>query len=277
MVTMVALQVVLFQLVYRRVGRALPGFLLGATEHPPAVASAVARLRDGAGRWRAVAGVVLLVVLGGAAVAGLDGSAARLTVAGVSLVSSFLLVAGYVRDRLAIARVAAQVPAPRVRSALVSRRSLSELYSPVWEVAIMAVWFVAAVPVARGLMAAPGSPALLVLGLAQVAVAVGGLVFVVWYSGHGGQLPQRVRSRLGEEMGMEVDRSLRRAEMQALLASRAGILVLLGLKAAARTGAAGDASRMLDVAGWAVAAALLVVFGIYLVATARVAARAGVG
>lgn len=275
-VTVVALQVVVFQLAYRRLAVALPAILVGARDLPPDVATEVMQFRANAGRWRVAAGAGLLGVLASSIVMGTEAGTAKLIAAAVSLASSFLLMGGYVRDRRIVARFAARVPAPAIRAATVSRPELRDLYPPRWEAVVLVVWVGCMVPVIRGLSASPRWPVFLALGLAQVLVAVGGLAFSRWYAGVGARLPQRARVRLGEELGSEVDRSLRRAELRALLASRIGVLLLLGLNAA-QASASGATERLLDAAGWAVVAALLVVFGAYLFAATRTARRAGIG
>ena len=141
---------------------------------------------------------------------------------------------------------------------------------------MLVVWIGCMVPVVSGLLATTHWPILVALGLAQVLVAVGGLLFSLWYAGGGARLPQRARARLGLELGSQVDRSLRRAELRALLASRIGILLLLGLDAA-RVTASGGTDRLLGYALWVVTAGLLVVFAAYLFAATRTASRAGIG
>ena len=59
-----------------------------------------------------------------------------------------------------------------------------------------------------------------------------------------------------------------------MLASRIGILLLLGLDAA-RVTASGGTDRLLGYALWVVTAGLLVVFAAYLFAATRTASRAG--
>lgn len=274
-VAVVALQVVVFQLAYRRLAQALPGILVGVVDLPPDVAKELLRFRGNAGRWRVGIGAALLSVLASVVAMGADAATVKLTAAAVSLASSFLLVGGYVHDRRVVARLGARVPVPSVRSAAVTRPELRDLYPPRWEAAVLVVWLVCMVPVIRGFMVSPRWPWFLWLGLAQLLVAAGGLVFSARYAGVGARLPQRARARLGAALGSEIDRSLRRAELRALLASRIGILLLLGLNAARAT-ASGGTERLLDSATWAVVAALLVVFGAYLFAATRTAGRADI-
>ena len=97
-----------------------------------------------------------------------------------------------------------------VRSATVTRPELRDLYPPLFEGVVLVVWIGCMVPVVSGLLATTHWPILVALGLAQVLVAVGGLLFSLWYAGGGARLPQRARARLGLELGTQVDRSLRR-------------------------------------------------------------------
>lgn len=275
MVTVVAVQVIVFQMLSRRLTRVLPDVLVGVRDLPAATEAELERFRARAGGGRVVAGAVLLGILAAAVAVGTSTTAAKLMVTAVSLTSSLLLVGGCIRDRVVVGRLAAAVPAPAVRSAAVSRPRLRDLYSPLWEVVVIGVWIAAAVPAVRGILAGvPASGLLLTIVLLQAVVALGGLVFVVWYVASGARLPQRARVRFGAAAGSGVDHALRQAEFRAFLAARSGILVLLGVQAASRTPVADDYARFLDGASWAMVGALIVVFGVYLVATARITARA---
>lgn len=275
MTGVVALQVVVFQFVSIRLTRSLPSFLVGVTDLPAGTGPQTKRFRAEAGRRRLVAGGILLVALAGAAATGPGEGAGKVIVAAVSVLSSLLFLAGYVRDRAAVASMARAVPTGSVRSASLSRPGLRDHYAPAWEAAVMAVWVMAAVPVVRGIaVGASGATALLGLALCQALVALGGLAFSVWYAANGSRLPQRARGRIPGGDGVGVDHALRRAELRTLLHARIGILVLLGLKAVSVSAPGGEASGAVEMASWMVVAALLGVFAAYLARTARIADQA---
>jgi hypothetical protein len=277
LVLVVALQVVVFQFLSPRLFRALPDLLVGPVGLPADVAAEVATYRGRVGRGDRVAGVVFLLILAVAvlagAAAGVGAGAVKLAAAGVSLASSGALAAGYLRGRKLSRRLASRVPAPAVRTAPVARRGLSQHYPPLWEVVVLVVWWAAAVPAVIGLMAGESRTALVIVLVFQAAVALGGLALALRHA-VGARLPQRARFGLADSLGEAVDRALRRVEMRVLLALRIGLLALLGLQAAEYAAASPTAPPG---AQWAVVAALLMVFGVYLVAPARAAGfpRAG--
>ena len=59
--SIVALQVVAFQLIWTRLNRRLPDLLIGARELPETIASTVAEFRRTAGRGRAALGFLYLL------------------------------------------------------------------------------------------------------------------------------------------------------------------------------------------------------------------------
>ncbi len=264
LVVLVALQVVVFQFLAVRLSRVLPDYLVGARELPPETVADIGRYRRRLGRARWSVGVVLLLVLGLAVTAAAGPAVRKLAVAGVSLASAVVFLIGYARDRRRVRALAAGVPAPAKRTATLERGRLSRHYGIAWEVVPVAAWIATLVLAVIAIRAGEAD----VFGMValQGGVVIGGFVLSLWYARSGPGLPQRARAHLGEpRTALRLDERLRTLELRALLATRIGIVVLLGLKQAesALPALGVDSPVLLGLAEWGVIAGLLAVFAVY--------------
>jgi hypothetical protein len=249
LLVVIGFQVLVFQFFAVRLSGLLPDYLIGTRELPQETTTAIARYRNHIGRVRWWIGVALLALLGLAAL-DLGGLVQRkLVVAGVSLISAGVFLAGYVRDRLCVQRLAREVPAPGVRTASLERATLSAHYRVAWEFLPPVVWV--ATLVVTGVAMRAGGTGLAWLAALQTVVVIGGLLFSVRYARFGPRLRQTARAHLGSaETALQLDRGLRTLELRALLGARLGIVLLLAVELA---------KRALPVLGFAVPAALTLI------------------
>jgi hypothetical protein len=132
--SMVAMQIVAFQILWTRLNRRLPDLMVGVREMPATIAAELDTFRARSGRGRVILGVLYLLTITIATfVLHLDPHQRKLTVAAVSLLSSATLVVGFFRDIIRIRRISASLPEPAVRVAGLRPRSLSIAYPPILE------------------------------------------------------------------------------------------------------------------------------------------------
>lgn len=264
LLVVIGFQVLVFQFFAVRLSGLLPDYLIGTQELPSDTSTAITRYRNRIGRARRWIGVALLGLLALVAfdIGGLV--LRKLVLAGVSLVSAGVFLAGYVRDRLYVQRLARAVPAPAVRTASLERATLSQHYRLAWEFLPAIIWVATLLVTAAALR--EGTAGGVWLAVVQTVVVLGGLLVSLSYARSGPRLPQAARSHLGKaEVALGLDRRLRTLELRALLGARVGIVLLL---------AVAQAERALPVLGlpipavltlvkWGLVAGLLALFALY--------------
>jgi len=267
----VAFQILVFQFLGVRLSRLLPDYLVGVRDLPPETNAAIAAYRGRIGRGRRWIGATLLLILGLTTVGVGTPAVRRLVIAGVSLISTAVFLAGYVRDRRLASLLAASLPPPTARTATLERATLSEHYRIRRELLPVVVWIATLAVTVMAMRA--GRADLFTLAVLQSGVVVGGLALSLWYARWGPRLSQRARAHLGEpEAALQLDRRLRTLELRAFLAARIGIVLLLAVKQAQKAlPALGlHAAGVLTVAEWAMIVGMLGIFAAHVMQLSRV-------
>lgn len=280
----ILIQIAIFQFVAVFLARSLPVVLVGERDLPAELRRDVERFRRRAGRLRLGLGVFLAAAAVGIVLLGVGPSGGKLFLAGVSLVSTLAMAAGYFRDRRSMRTLGCRRPDAGIRAASLEPRTLGRYYHPLWEAVPVAILLISAGftvrvvsggmvdgEAASGMLACLAFQALLVLGFLAYTLSSG-----LTGSSVASRLPM-FRDR--PEAAFALDDALRGTELRYFAAAKTGVALLLGLpqvEIAARAWRH-QAALWLDAGGWILVVLLLVLFGRYVLRVARFSSQAAAG
>jgi hypothetical protein len=231
---LVVLQIVTFQFLFLRMSRILPRQLLGSDTGPESVAPVVARYRHGLGQGRRVLGVLLIAAaLVVATVAPLaEAGHRKLGLAVVSLLSTGVMVVGYVRDTRRIYMLRKLLEPAGAHTASLERRTLAAFYPlrlealPVVVLALTLALTVWLWPVGSG----TGTVRILALPAVQLAFLAVSRLFAGWLAGRRWPVAQGALAQADDPAAvLAQSRDLRRRDLRDFVFARAFIALLMGV------------------------------------------------
>jgi hypothetical protein len=279
LLVVVLLQIGLFQFLSVFLTRAFPAVTVGGSDLPPRLARSTQRFRRTAGRFRFALGALLALAALIAVIGRVGPGSGKLFLAGISVLSTAGMIAGYVRDRRTIRSMREQLPGTGIRWASLEPRTLGQQYHPAWEAVPIAVLVLSAAftawAVSRGISDGPGMQGIredaalrMIATLAIQGLAILGLMVLAFHavltsSSIGVRLPM-FRDR--PEAALAVDASLRTAELRYFIAARIGIALLLGFHQVEIAAESWDhpAAPWIEAGGWMLVILLLVLFAGYI-------------
>lgn len=230
----VLVQIVAFQFLMIRMSLILPRQLLGSDTGPESVAPVVARFRQGLGNGRRVLGAVLIIAaLALVTLVPFDETGHRkVGLMVVSLLSTAVMVGGYVRDTRRIYVLRSLLEPPGKNTASLERRTLFSFYPQRLEavpVLVFALTF--ALTVWRWPHGSDtGLILILALPLGQLVFIVASRLFAGWLASQRWPVAQGALAQTEDPAAVLAhNRAYRRWDLLGFVYARAGIVLLLAV------------------------------------------------
>ncbi len=231
---LVVLQIAAFQFLMIRMSHILPRQMLGSDTGPESVAPVVTRYHHGLGNGRRVIGVLLIVAaLAIVTVVPLAETGHRkLGLAVVSLLSTAVMLGGYVRDVRRVLTLRKLLEPVTTSTASLERRELSSFYPPQMEILPLLVFALTVAMTAWRWPSAgeAGFFAIIALPVVQLVFIAVTRFFAGWLATRRWPVAQGALAQADDPAAVLAhNRAYRRQDLRGFVYTRAGSVLLMGV------------------------------------------------